>query len=319
VGVTRASSRPTRPRALRPGDGVALVAPASPFAREEFDAGVEELAALGFVPVYDERVFARRGYVAGDAALRAASFMDAIADPSVGAVMAVRGGYGSTQILARIDAGAVARARKPVVGYSDITSLLTWVVQAAGLVAFHGPMIDRRLSRGASGYDRASFLGMLTSPHPYGVLATPGAETLRAGEARGRLAGGTLTQLVASLGTPFAFNPPDGCVVFLDEVGERPYRLDRMLTQLRLNGALSRAGAIVFNELPGCDEAGGTPAAVDAVREALDGFTGPIVRGVPSGHTSRAQLTLPLGVEVVVDARGPQPTLVFEEAAVAAG
>lgn len=307
-----------RPRALRPGDGVALVAPASPFARDEFDAGAAEIASLGFVPVFDERVFARRGYVAGDAALRAASFMDAIANPAVAAVLAVRGGYGSVQVLPRLDAEAVARARKPVIGYSDITSLLTWVVQAAGLVAFHGPMIERRLSRGPDGYDRASFLGMLTSTEPYGVLAVHGAQTLRRGEARGTLVGGTLSQLVASLATPYAFDPPDGCVIFIDEVAERPYRIDRMLTQLRLGGLLSRARALVFNELPGCDEPGGSPCAVDALRDALDGFTGPIVLGVPSGHSARPVLTLPLGVSVSVVARGDEPVLEFDEAAAAA-
>ncbi len=316
--MTARRPRPARARALRPGDGVALVAPASPFAREDFDAGLEELAALGFVPVYDERVFARRGYVAGEASLRAASFMDAIASPSVAAVMAVRGGFGSVQLLPRLDAGAVARARKPVIGYSDITSLLTWIVQAAGLVAFHGPMIDRRLARGPDGYDRASFLGVLTSAAPYGLLATPGAETLQSGEARGPLTGGTLSQLVASLATPYAFDPPEGCIVFLDEVGERPYRLDRMLTQLRLSGVLSRARAIVFNELPGCDEPGGPPLAVDAIRGALEGFDGPIVRGVASGHAPGPAITLPLGVEVVVDARASEPRLIIDEAAVAA-
>lgn len=307
-----------RPRALRPGDGVALVAPASPFSREEFDAGVAELAALGFVPIFDERVFARHGYVAGEATLRARSFMDAIANPAVAALMAVRGGYGSVQVLPSLDAAAIAQARKPVIGYSDITSVLTFVVQAARLVAFHGPMIEHRLSRGAEGYDRASFLGLLMSATPYGALEAPAAETLQRGEARGPLVGGTLSQLVASLATPYAFDPPDGCVLFIDEVTERPYRLDRMLTQLRLSGVLARAAAIVFNELPGCDEPGGNPCARDAVRAALAGFPGPVVWKLPSGHTAGAAITLPLGVEVVLSAHGDRPALVINEAAVAA-
>jgi muramoyltetrapeptide carboxypeptidase len=310
VGVAR------RARALRRGDGVALVAPASPFSREEFDAGVTEIARLGFVPIFDERVFARHGYVAGDATLRATSFMDAIANPAVAALVAVRGGYGSVQILPALDAAAIARARKPVVGYSDITSVLTFIVQDAGLVAFHGPMIDRRLSRGAEGYDRASFVGVLMSATPYGALAAPAAETIQRGEARGPLVGGTLSQLVASLATPYAFDPPDGCIIFIDEVTERPYRLDRMLTQLRLGGVLARASALVFNELPGCDEPGGSPCALDAVRAALAGFPGPVVWKVPSGHTEGAAITLPFGVEVVVNARDDRPELVINEAAV---
>ena len=110
------------------------------------------------------------------------------------------------------------------------------------------------------------------------------------------LVGGTLTQLVASLGTPFAFDPPAGCVLFLDEVAERPYRLDRMLTQLRLSGLLARASAIVFDELPRCDEPGGSPTARDTVRRVLADFRGPVLFGLPSGHTDGPTLTLPFGV-----------------------
>ena len=138
---------------------------------------------------------------------------------------------------------------------------------------------------------------------------------LRSGDARGLLVGGTLTQLVASLGTPYAFAPPPGFVLFVDEVGERPYRLDRMLTQLRLSGVLARASAIVFNELPKCVEPGGTPAARAVVADCLADFRGPILFGFPSGHTAGATLTLPFGVQARVVGRGA-PALVIEEAAV---
>jgi muramoyltetrapeptide carboxypeptidase len=152
-------------------------------------------------------------------------------------------------------------------------------------------------------------------PDALGELAPPALEALAAGEAAGELVGGTLTQLVASLGTPFAFDPPAGCVLFVDEVAERPYRVDRMLTQLRLSGLLVRVSAIVFNELPGCDEPGGGPTAKDAIRSALKDFPGPILFGFPSGHTEGATITLPLGVMVRVRA-GARPALIVEEAAV---
>ena len=129
------------------------------------------------------------------------------------------------------------------------------------------------------------------------------------------LVGGTLTQLVSSLGTPFQFRPPEGHVLFLDEVGERPYRLDRMLTQLAQSGLLARAAAVVFGELPNCDEPGGEPTARATVADVLRDFSGPVLFGLPSGHTFHAALTLPFGVQARVVAQA-QPRLVIEEAAV---
>ena len=304
-----------KPRALRAGDRVAIVAPASPFARDQFDAGVTELRQLGFEPVFSEEVFRRTEYLAGPADVRARDFVSAWTDPSIAAVVAARGGYGSVHLLPLLDAEVIRRHAKIFVGYSDNTSLLTWFNQVCGLVAFHGPMIEGRFARGADGYDRDSFLRSVGRAEPAGEVAGDGVEALKTGEARGLLVGGTLTQLVASLGTPFAFDPEPGCVLFLDDVAERPYRLDRMLTQLRLSGILGRASAIVFNGLPGCDEPGGTPTARNTVRQVLADFPGPILYGLASGHADGPTLTLPLGVDarVVTD---PRPALVIEEAAV---
>jgi muramoyltetrapeptide carboxypeptidase len=148
-----------------------------------------------------------------------------------------------------------------------------------------------------------------------GELTTPAVETIKRGEAGGPLFGGTLAQLVASLGTPFAFAPPQGYVLFLDEVNERPYRLDRMVTQLRQSGLLARAVGVVVGELPGCDEPSGVPTARSVVAELFSDFPGPVLVGFPSGHTAGPAMTLPFGVtcRVVGDRR---PRLVIEEAAV---
>ena len=305
-----------KPRALRPGDRVAVVAPASAFARAEFDAGLDELRRLGYEPTYEESVFARGRYTAGDAALRAAAFQRAWADDAVAALMAVRGGYGSVHLLPLLDPVALRRRPKAFIGYSDNTSLLAWLTGACGIAAFHGPMIEGRLAKGESAYDRDSFTRVLTQAVPAGEISHPQVETLRAGEAAGRLLGGTLTNLLASLGTPFAFDPPAGHILFIDEVAERPYRIDRMLTQLRLSGILSRASAVVFGELPRCDEpapAGPTIKAV--VADLLDRFPGPVLFGLPSGHTSGACITLPFGVRARV-VTAPSPALIIEEAAV---
>lgn len=303
-----------RPRALRPGDRVAIVAPASPFARADFDAGVAELGRLGFEAVYDASVFDRTGYVAGSAQTRAAAFTRAWLDPSIAALIAARGGYGSVQLLPLLDP-AMADRPKPFVGYSDNTSLLSWLTLTCGVVSFHGPMIEGRFARGEAGYDRDTFMRCLCRAEPAGEIGHPQMEALHPGEAAGMLVGGTLTQITASLGTPYAFDPPSRSILFLEEVAERPYRIDRMLTQLRLSGILGRAAALVFGEMARCDEPGGDPAARQVVGDLTAGFPGPVLYGLPSGHTAGATLTLPFGVRARVVTH-PRPRLVIEEPAV---
>jgi muramoyltetrapeptide carboxypeptidase len=304
-----------KPRALSKGDRVALVAPASPFNRDEFDRGLEEIRRLGFEPAFDETVFARRRYVAGPATVRAAALRAVWTDPSISGVIGVRGGYGSAQVLPLLDAGEVKASCKVFVGYSDLTAILTFLTLACGMVAFHGPMVDRRLSRGAAGYDECSFVRALCRAEPLGELAPPALESIRPGEARGPLIGGTLTQLLASLGTPFAFDPPAGYVLFLDEVGERPYRLDRQVTQLRQTGLLARAAAVVIGELPNCDEPSGDVRGRSVMADLFADFPGPVVIGFPSGHTVGPAMTLPFGVTCRVIA-GVRSRVVIEEAAV---
>lgn len=302
------------PHRLRPGDRLALVAPASPFKREELDLGVAELAALGFEAVYDERVLLRDRYLAGSVKARAAVLMDAWRDPQVRGLIAIRGGYGSAQLLPFLDADLVRRARKPFIGYSDLTALLSWHLQL-GLVSFHGPMIDRRFARGTEAYHRESFLAAVSRPTPMGELTPETLEPFFPGEAHGVLVGGTLTQLAASLGTPWAFDPPPGCVLFLEDVSERPYRIDRLLTQLQQAGILVRASAIVFGVFPGCDEPGGELVIRDVLQTLTAGFPGPVVFGFPSGHTPGATWTLPLGVTATVVC-GARTFLAIDEPAV---
>ena len=302
-----------KPRALVPGDRVAIVAPASPFDRDRFEQGVAEIKRFGLTPVMTEGVFARRGYVAGDARRRAAALMDAWRDPSIAAVMAARGGYGSAQLLGFLDPDILRGAAKAFIGHSDLTALLVYLTTRCGTVCFHGPMV-MNLSRGEAGYDRDSFRRCLMTPAPVGELSSDGLDTVRAGEACGPLLGGTLTQLVASLGTPYAFAPSSGYVLLLDEVGERPYRIDRMLTQLTASGVLARAAGVVCGEFPDCDEQTGGATARGVVAEQLETFAGPVLFGFPTGHTARPALTVPLGVDVRVFG-GRRPRLVVTEAA----
>lgn len=304
-----------KPRCLQPGDQVAIVAPASPFDRDRFEQGVAEIGRLGLTPVITEGVFARQWYLAGDARSRAAALMAAWREPTTAAVMAARGGYGSAQVLPLLDRDDVCGAAKPFIGHSDLTALLVYLTTLCDRVCFHGPMV-LNLSRGEAGYDRDSFERCLMRREPVGELPVAGVETVRAGDATGPLLGGTLTQLVASLGTPYAFAPPPGYVLLLDEVNERPYRVDRMLTQLTASGVLARAAAVVCGELPDCDEPAGQPTGRGVVADLLEAFPGPVLFGLPTGHTTGPALTVPLGVAVRV-VGGPQPRVVVTESAVA--
>jgi muramoyltetrapeptide carboxypeptidase len=304
------------PAALKRGDRLAVVSPSSPFAREEFDAGVAEIARLGYVPVYDDSIFAREGgYLSGSPELRAEAFMRYWADPAVAALIAVRGGFGSVHLLPLLDREHLAAHPKLFIGYSDNTSILSFLTCQCGMTALHGPMLDRRLSRGAPGYDESSFIALLQGGRGL-EMAPDGLLVLRDGDASGRLFGGTLTKLTSSLGTPYAFDPPPGCILFLEDVNERPYKLDRMLTQLALSGILSRATALVFGEMRGCDEPGDEVTARDVIQRLTRDFAGPIILGFPSGHTAGPCWTLPLGVRVRV-ATSPHPSLVVEESPVA--
>ena len=303
-----------RPPALRAGDRIALIAPASPFDRTVFDRGVQELRALGFTPVFESSVFERRTYVAGPAEGRASAFAAAWGDPSIAGVFAVRGGYGSAQVLPWLDTEEMRAGHKVLLGCSDVTALLSYVTTRCGLVGFHGPMLVH-LAAGNAGYDRASLLGQLMHARPCGELAAGGLEVLKRGRVRGPLLGGTLTQLAASLGTPFAFDPPPGFVLLLDDVDERPYRIDRMLVQLRQAGILSRAGAVVCAEFPGCDEPESGPTVRSALADLLGDVPGPVLFGLPTGHAAGPLLTVPLGVDVTAEAT-TTGRLIVEEAAV---
>ena len=309
------SRRVKKPRALKPGDRIAVVSPASPFAVQEFEQGIAELRRLGFEPVYDESVFERSVFTSGPPEARAAAFMRAWSEPSVKALIAVRGGYGSVQLLPVLAGWEPEHTPKLFIAYSDNTSLLSWLTTGRGIAALHGPMLEGRLAGGPGNYDEASFMRLVQGSGAGFEMRPEGLESLRAGEAAGPLYGGTMTQLAASLGTPFSFDPPEGCILFFEDVNERPYRIDRLLMQLRLSGILARARAVVFGEMRGCDEAGGDLTARDVIAAAMADFPGPVLIGFPSGHTTGPCWTLPLGTSVRVNA-GPRPSLIVEESPV---
>ena len=305
-----------KPPALKPGDRIALVSPASSVDRGEFDRGVEELRRIGYEPVFDDSVFERSMFTSGPPAVRASAFTDAWADPRVAALMAVRGGYGSVQLLPLFESWRPQDDPKLFIGYSDNTSLLSWLTCQCGIAALYGPMIEGRLAKGPAGYDETSFQRLAQGRGKGLELRPDGVSVIKAGDAEGPLFGGTLTQLAGSLGTPYAFDPPSDHVLFIEDVNERPFRLDRMLTQLRLGGVLARARALVFGEMRGCDEPGDGPTAHDVAAAFAADVPGPVLFGFPAGHTTGPCWTLPLGTRVRVNG-GSSPSIVVLESPVA--
>ena len=303
-----------RPRALRSGDRIAIVSPASPFSREELDAGIAELRALGYDPVFDDSIFDEHLFSSGTADSRAAAFRRAWSDPGIAALIAVRGGYGSVQMLPLLAAWKPQQTPKLFIGYSDNTSLLSWLTCQCGMTALHGPMLERRLARGEQGYHRASFRALVQGNGVGLELAPDGLTVLRAGDAAGPLFGGTITPLAGSLGTPFAFDPPRDSILFLEDVNERPYRVDRLLTQFRQAGILDKASALIFGEMRGCQQEGG-PTIDDVLMAVAREFDGPVLKGFPSGHTAGPAWTLPLGVRIRVRAAS-RPAVLVEESPV---
>ena len=305
-----------KPPALKTGARIALVSPASPFDRAEFERGVAEIQRLGYEPVYDESVFETSMFTSGSADVRAAAFKRAWSDPTVAALIAVRGGYGSVQLLPVFDSWQPQQTPKLFIGYSDNTSLLSWLTCQCGITALYGPMIEGRLARGPAGYDETSLLRLVQGKGAGLELQPEGLSVIKTGQAEGVLFGGTLTQLAGSLGTPYAFDPPDGSILFIEDVNERPYRIDRMMTQLRLSGVLARARGLVFGEMRGCDEPAGAPTVRGVIHALTSDFAGPVLIGFPSGHTSGPSWTLPLGVRVRVETT-PRPSILVEESPVA--
>jgi muramoyltetrapeptide carboxypeptidase len=285
-----------KPRALRPGAVIGIAAPGGPVDPERVLAGEACLRAAGYEPRRRADLLARCGYLAGDDARRAAELMELVRDPEVAAIVCARGGYGCDRILPRLDAAAVRRAAKPLVGYSDVTALLLWQRRCAGLVGFHGPMLDR-----PHDLEPAAFTGLLDWLR--GEAKLPGVlrgEGRGGGRAEGRLLGGSLTLVAASLGTPWRVDAR-GAILLLEDVGERPYRIDRMLQQLRAAGVLAAAAGIGLGAFAGCEDARYPEPAVEAVLdEVLRPLGLPLVAGLPFGHV-RGNFAWPVGCRATLD------------------
>ncbi len=286
------------PPPVRPGDRIGVAALSGPIDPERLARGMDALERLGFEPVPAANLGARAGLFAGSDEERLDAFHHLAADPSIGAVVFARGGHGVTRLLPEIDWELLARHPRAYVGYSDLTPFLLAVVARLGLVAFHGPMAAADLARGLSEREEQSFLGALAGDRWPAVL--PVATWLRRGRAEGPLLGGCLSLLVSLLGTPWAPGA-DGAILFWEDIGEPLYRLDRMLTHLRLSGSLAGIGGMVVGHCRPADEGSeDVPTWPAQLADALAGFAWPLATGVEAGHEA-PNLTLPLGARARLD------------------
>ena len=300
-----------RPAALRRGDKIGLIAAASSFNHERFLAGCDRLRHMGYEPVYSQNIFDRDLYFAGSVKRRTHEFQEFWRREDIAALICVRGGYGSNYLLEKLDYSMFAARPKILLGCSDITSLLTVVHDRTGLIGFHGPMVAKDIADGT--FDEASWKNALEGPASWSVQ-TAGIEVLRNGKAAGRLYGGCLSMLVASLGTPFEIQTDD-TILFIEDVSEKPYRIDRMLVQLRLAGKLDRVRGFVFGEMLDCaPPKGETYTLQQVIMRVLEPYNVPIVYGLKSGHVTSGNITLPIGVQAELEAEGTDVSLRILEA-----
>ncbi|HVM96721.1 MAG TPA: LD-carboxypeptidase [Candidatus Acidoferrales bacterium] len=280
----------TKPSPLRSGDLIGVISPAAAVDETQLNNGIRVLEGAGFRVRLGAASKKRTGYLAGSDRERLTDLYAMLRDPEVKAIIAARGGYGSGRLLPSLDLDAVRANPKIIVGHSDISFLLNHFLQQCELVTFHGPMITNLPVQP----DGATTLLKMLGGEPFGWYEVA-PEIIQPGMAEGPLAGGCLSVVVAALGTPYAV-PTRGRLLFLEDVNEKPFRIDRMLTQMRQAGALDAVAGVVFGEMTGCTAGEGERVSVrDVINEAFANVTYPVVFGFPSGHGA-GTFTLPFGV-----------------------
>ena len=287
-----------RPSPLKQGDKVAVVAPASPFDREAMLRGVRRIEGWGYQVQYREDIFSRKRYLAGSDERRFEELFQALNDPAIKAVFAARGGYGSQRLLPMLDAAAPPSQPKILLGYSDLSSLLIYAMQTWNWVTFHGPVVAKDIGDRMENSGEASLLRVLQDPRPLGKISPPSACCLQGGEAEAPLVGGCLSLITCTLGTPYRL-ATSGKILYLEDVGEILYSLDRMLTHLRLAGVFNGVKGLVFGPLK---DAHDEPEVIKAMlQDVLGDLQIPMLFGFPSGHIEDS-LTVPFGLKVRLNA-----------------
>jgi muramoyltetrapeptide carboxypeptidase len=314
--VTASRIATIKPAALCPGATLAVLSPASTPKPDLVHRGIGRLQELGYRAVLGKHALDRGPlYYAGTLEQRLEDFHAAFADSAIDGIICTRGGWGSAELLPFLDAGLIRSNPKTFIGYSDHTALHSWLHNEANLVTFHGPMVAADFAR-ADGVDIPSWRHATEGDTSWSLGAADGLRVLRGGIAEGILRGGCLSILAESLGTPYAPQIANS-VLFLEDIGTKPYQWDRMLLHLRYAGVLKEAHGIVFGDMRQCVSEEENDYLERAILHSLRDFEGPIAIGLRSGHVGVPNITLPLGVAVKLDlSDAGNPRMHFLEAAV---
>jgi len=307
-----------RPGVLQKGDTIGIVAPSGPVNREKFEAGIARLRELGFNPIFSESIFNRELFFAGGVRRRVDELHEMFRLPEVKAIICARGGYGSNHLLPHLNLGLIAQNPKIFCGYSDLTTLLTYLHDTTGLVGFHGPMLSKDFAC-ADGVHSGSFSYASTGQSQWSITRSdsPTLTGIATGVADGKLYGGCLSLLVASLGTPYELQTA-GTILFLEDLGEWPYRIDRMLMHLRYAGKLEKVRGVVFGEMLECAAPPDSDYTLqDVIARSLGDLNIPIAFGLRSGHVSAGNVTLPIGVRARLNVSNKVSLEILEAATVA--
>jgi muramoyltetrapeptide carboxypeptidase len=280
------------------------------------DNGIAHLESLGYRVRIGQHVYAREPqYFAGTVQQRAADLHAMFADSSVRAILCARGGYGSQALLPSLDLDLIRANPKPLIGCSDLTALQLWLYDQCGLVSLHGPMAAGDLARDG-GVDLESWNACLGGTDSWQLGSASDIQTLRQGQATGALYGGCLSLMVATLATPYEVltTPSEDILLFVEDIAEKPYKIERMFSQWRDAGKLQRVKGIIFGELLDCEQPNASYKLVDVLSRMLADFPGPVACGLRSGHVSRGNVTLPIGVQAELNCDATA-TLTIKQAA----
>jgi len=304
-----------KPRALRAGDKVGIVAPASNVKRELLEAGCDGLRRAGYEPFYFESILDRDLYFAGSVERRARELEDMFVRNDIRAIVCARGGYGSNYLPLALDPKKIIAHPKILVGYSDITTLVCCMADSANFVTFHGPMVAKDFAI-ADGVDPGSWQNALGGAEEWEIGECSGAKPLVEGEAEGILYGGCLSMLVASLGTQHEIRTA-GTILFVEDIAAKPFQIDRMLMQLKLAGKLKGVRGMVFGEMQDCRQSPDQDYTLEeVVLRIVDDLGIPVAFGLRSGHVSRANITLPIGVRARLEVGSEARLKILESATV---
>src|SRR3954453_12521912 len=304
-----------RPASLEPGDTVGIVAPASNVDPVALAKGCDALRQLGYKVIYDEAITSVDLYFAGSVERRTRELERMFEDSTVKAIVCARGGYGANYLLPHLRLDAVLRNPKIFVGYSDVTSLLTYFTDH-GLVTFHGPMAAKDWAHD-DGVDLVYWRAVLGGEVVTASWSEGGEiQGLADGSAEGVLYGGCLSMLAASLGTPYEAQT-EGKLLFIEDVGTKPYQVDRMLMQLKLAGKLEGVRGFIFGQMNDCFQPGGQAYTMQEVIMRIIGYLDvPVVYAFRSGHVSAGNCVLPFGVGAQLSVKGHNVTLTIDAATV---